>query len=413
MRVVVVGGGAVGLCCAHALRERGAEVVVVERERCGNGASAGNAGWITPAFAAPLAAPGVVRQALRWTLSRGGPFALRPRADLSLLAWGRAFLRSARADAYARGVRALVPLAADAVAAFERLRASGVEIELSGDGLLFAFRTEHALHDYVQTLRLLERTGYDSGFEVLAPQAARELEPALGPRVVGVINAPNERFLRPEALSKALVQWLDKRGVGLRENSTVTRLERRGEAWICESDVSLEADRVVVATGAWSAELLRPLGVRLLLEPAKGYSLTVPASDLRLGRALYLAEDKLAVTPFDGDVRIAGLLELAGVDLTLSRRRLDALSTAAARYLDGLGATPLKGSAWCGLRPLAPDGLPYIGAVEGHDGLYVATGHGMLGITLAPVTGELLAPLVLDGREDQRLSPFAPGRRML
>src|ERR1051325_11081520 len=107
MRVAVVGGGAVGLCCAHAQRERGAEVVVVERERCGNGASAGNAGWITPAFAAPLAAPGVVRQALRWTLSRGGPFAVRPRADLSLLAWGRAFLRSARADAYARGVRAL------------------------------------------------------------------------------------------------------------------------------------------------------------------------------------------------------------------------------------------------------------------------------------------------------------------
>jgi D-amino-acid dehydrogenase len=195
-------------------------------------------------------------------------------------------------------------------------------------------------------------------------------------------------------------------GVRIHERSPVERIRSTPDGWTVETpEGRLDADAVVVAAGVWSHEVLAPLGVRLPLEAAKGYSVTARGSGVRPRRPLYLTEAKVGASPFHGALRLAGTLELGGLDASLDQARVDAVARAATGYLRDW--QPVDGRVdWAGLRPLAPDGLPIIGAVDGHAGLFVATGHGMMGITLAPGTGEALAPLVLTGERSPQIEPL-------
>jgi D-amino-acid dehydrogenase len=222
--------------------------------------------------------------------------------------------------------------------------------------------------------------------------------------------------VRPETLLAGLERRLRERGVAIEEGAAVEGLRPAGDGWRVETaGGSLEADRVVVAAGVWSPALLAPLGVRLPIEAAKGYSVTARGPGRRPHRPLYLTEAKVGVSPFDGALRLAGTLELGALDVSVDRVRVDAVASSASRYLRDW--RPVDGRVdWAGLRPLAPDGLPVIGGVPDRPGLFVATGHGMLGITLAPATGEALAPLVVDDERPPELAPlglerFARGRR--
>jgi D-amino-acid dehydrogenase len=197
--------------------------------------------------------------------------------------------------------------------------------------------------------------------------------------------------------------------VSLLENNEVRGLSRRGRWRVRTSVEELEADGVVIAAGAWTGRLLAPLGVGIRLEAAKGYSVTAIGRGTRPRHALYMLEAKVGCSPFQGAVRLAGTLELAGIDLSLNRRRIGAVVRTASTYLRDWQPEGVE-LEWAGLRPLMPDGLPVIGAVPGHDGLYVATGHGMLGVTLAPATAAALAPLILEGRLPPVLEPFRADR---
>jgi D-amino-acid dehydrogenase len=220
--------------------------------------------------------------------------------------------------------------------------------------------------------------------------------------------------VRPESLIDGLVAYLRGASVELIEQAEVNALVPRrggGSGWkVMTTEAEIQADRVVVACGVWSSALLAKLGVRIPLEAAKGYSVTATGSGTRPLHALYLTEAKVGCSPFAGGVRLAGTLELTGIDLSLNRRRLDAILRAASVYLRDWSPQGLQ-SEWAGLRPLTPDGLPLIGSVPRVSNLYLATGHGMLGVTLAPATGEALAPLVLEDRLVPELAPFALDRR--
>jgi D-amino-acid dehydrogenase len=246
----------------------------------------------------------------------------------------------------------------------------------------------------------------------LEGERLRALEPALSERVRGGFYAPAERHVRPETLMRGLAEALGRAGVETVEGAAVERIERRNGGWRVRTDGrDLLAERVVVCAGVWSRSLLERLGVRLALEAAKGYSVTAAADGLRPRHPLYLLEAKLGCSPFEGAVRLAGTLELAGLELSLNRRRLEAITRAAASYLrDWTPAGPKL--EWAGLRPLAPDGLPYIGRVPGAPGVYAATGHGMLGVTLGPATGEALVPLVLEDVVPPELEPFSLDRQL-
>lgn len=406
----MVGGGAVGLACAWYLRREGADVVVLERGRCGEGASLGNAGWITPGLSNPIPAPGVMAQALRWLAKRDSPLLLRPRLDPAFAAWCWRFMRSSRRERYLEGMRALLALNRRTLELFDGLRSDGVEFEMHEDGLLFLFLSVGAVEEEAAVLADLAREGYPGAVRGLSTQEAQALEPAVNDAVAGAIYLPAERHVRPETLCAGLATALRTAGAEVREGADVRAFERRGGEWRLRAGTEdVVADRVVVAAGAWTGRLLHPLGVRIRQEAAKGYSVTAVGRGTPPRLPLYFGEAKVGCSPFAGGVRLAGTLELAGLDLSIDRRRLAAVSRSASTYLRGwLPERPEL--EWAGLRPLPADSLPLIGGVPGHDGLFVATGHGMLGITLAPSTGAALAPLVLGGRPEPELVPLAVAR---
>jgi D-amino-acid dehydrogenase len=413
VNVVVVGGGVIGLATAWSLARRGAGVTLVERGRCGEGASWGNTGWVTPGLSAPIPAPGVMRQAARWMLDGDSPLLVRPRPSLDFLRWSVRFARSCRAAAHREGTAATLALARDTPALFDLLAAEGVEFEMHDDGLLYLVRDEERLEEWLDAYAELDRLGFDGHVTPLDRGALARTEPAVGEGVAAGLLARRERHVRPDTLTAGLARDLRRRGAAVEEGRAVLGLRQRpgDRGWRVETaDGALDADRVVVAAGVWSRDLLESVGVALPLEAAKGYSVTAPAPDPAPRRPLYLTEAKVGASPFaDGTLRLAGTLELSGTDLGLNGRRVEAVARSARAYLRDWA--PANGrTEWAGLRPLAPDGLPIVG--EALPGLFVATGHAMLGVTLAPATGEALAPAVL-GEAAATVPPALSPRRFL
>lgn len=409
MKVTVVGGGVVGLACALRLRRAGAHVVVVERGRCGGATSLGNGGWVTPILSTPLPAHGVLAQGARWMLRPSSPLLVRPRLDRAFARWCAAFARNCTHERYVAGARALLALNRDTLALFDEFRTSGVSFTSVDRGMLAVALDDAHVEKEWKRVNELVSLGYPGAVERVDGAAARKLEPALGPRVAGAVFAPEQRHVRPETLNAGLVQTLVDEGVELREGTAVNAIERTGSGWrLATAAEPVSTDRVVVSAGIWSKALLDRLGCTLPLEAAKGYSLTYLTDAGAPRHALMLQEAKVGVSPFAEEVRFAGTLELAGLDLTLRPRRVQAIRDAISRYLPGF-----RGSAevaWAGLRQFLPDGLPVIGRVPGADGVCVATGHGMLGVTLAPATAAALTPLVLEDRLDPVLEPLRADR---
>jgi D-amino-acid dehydrogenase len=245
--------------------------------------------------------------------------------------------------------------------------------------------------------------GYPWPVERLSGAAARRLEPAFSDGVVGGFHVPAERYVRPESVADGLAAWLRANGAEVREGVEVARLERRGPAWRVGGE--LEAEAVVVAAGIWSTRLLGPLGIGIPMEAAKGYSITARGPGTLPSHALYLAEAKVGTSTYDGGLlRIAGVFDLTGMDESLRRKRVEQMVAQALPFLRDWRPAEVE-LEWSGLRPYPSDGLPVIGPTR-HPGLVVATGHGRMGITLAPATGDAVARLVLEGVTEPGIAPF-------
>jgi D-amino-acid dehydrogenase len=415
-RVAVVGAGVVGLACAWELRRRGAEVVVLERASVGGGVSRGNTGWVSPSLTYPLPAPGMVRQGLRQLLTGGEAFVLRPTLDPAFVRWLWSFRRNCSSARFDAGIRALLALNRRTLELFDAYRDAGVAFEMHTAGLVVAARTPGGLDLYRKTFRRLRELGYEGGsIDELDAAGLAALEPALDrTRVVAGLHARVDRFVRPEQLTAGLAERLRADGVEIHEGCELRTLARRDGGWALETTSGpVTAQRLVVAAGLPTAPLLRRLGVRVPLMGARGYSVTLAGRGTPPRHALYLAEAKLGLSPFDEGVRVAGVFELGARSDDVSPAVGERLLAAARPYLEGWQPDPDGPvEAWAGLRPATPDGLPLIGALPGLDGLYLATGHGMLGVTLGPATADLLAPLVLEGRAAPELAPFDPARRL-
>ena len=413
MTICVVGAGVVGLACAWELARAGAEVVVLDAGTAGGGVSQGNAGWICPTITAPLPAPGLVREGLRQLVQRRGAFTLRPSADPLFARWLWTFARSCTVPRYEAGARALLALNARTMELYDGYRAAGVRFELRDTGLVLAARTREGIAPYLRLARLLARLGSDIRVDELDPPEAARLEPALDARAIAcALYAHVGRYVRPEELTAGLAESLRQLGGEVRERMPVSGLRPADGGWrVAAAGDDLHADKVVVAAGLGSVRLLHGHDVRVPLVGARGYSVTVTGDGSPPAHALYLAEAKLALSAFATGVRIAGVLELGPRNATAPPGAGARLLAAAEPYLHGWRpradrATP----TWAGLRPASADGLPLIGAVPGRRGLYVATGHTMSGVALAPATAAALAPLVLEGERVPVLAPFDPGR---
>lgn len=412
--IVVVGGGVVGLACAFALDADGAQVTVLEAGRAGAGATAGNAGWVTPSLGTPLAAPGIVRVGLRAALDPRGALVIRPQLDPDWLRWLWRFTRASRRDAFRAGVTALLGLTRRTFAELDRMSDAGVQFEQHRAGLLAVARSHDGLHWFEALFAELRALGFEGGLEALTREDATLLEPALGPDARVAVHATVDRHVDPASLAAGLRAFLDGRGVSVREHSPVTRLHRENGGWRVElaTGEQLPADTVVLSCAGGTTELVRPFGLRLPIVGAKGYSVTVPHADPTPRLPLYLCEPKLGLTPLTAGLRIAGFFELGARDSRPSAARARQLVEETTPFLVALDASSFAEGpeGWAGLRPCTPDSLPLLGPVPGAPGLVIATGHGMLGITLAPVTGLAVASLVR-GEIPDWVAPFAVDRR--
>jgi D-amino-acid dehydrogenase len=412
--VVVVGGGVIGLACAWELTRGGAEVTVLERSEVGGGVSRGNTGWVVPSMSAPLPAPGMVREGVRQLVTRGDAFVLRPSLDPGYVRWLWRFWRSSTPARFDEGVRALLALNRRTLELFDAYRDAGIRFEMHSTGLVIAARTVAGLQYYEKVFRRLRELGYEGGEpDQLDRDAIAELEPALDrDGVEAGLHARVDRYVRPEELMHGLAARLSEEGAQILERCEVVDLRSDSDGWTVATDTGeVRAEKVVVAAGLLSARLLSRFGARLAVQPARGYSVTIVGKGTPPRHALYLAEAKIGLSPYSDGVRVAGVFELGASRAEAANGAGERLLAAARPYLAGWkpeADEPL--TTWAGLRPATADGLPLIGALPGHDGLFVASGHGMLGVTLAPATAALLAPLVLEGRLAPELEPFAPGR---
>ncbi len=407
---IVVGGGAVGLCTAEALSARGVQTTLLERELCGTAATAGNAGWITPSLAIPVPGPGVIGQSLRWLLDPSGPLWIRPTVSPAMASWVYRFLRSCGRRRYRRSLEALQAAMPRAAVAFDGLLQRGARFEHHDEDLLYPAFTAAELAHLHEIAVELHDAGSPLEVRRVDGPAITALEPALGDHVVGGLVATGERRVRPESLARGVSERLRDAGCDVIERCAVSAITRDGGRWLVTGPTGeWRAETVVLAAGVATGRLLAPLGVKLGLVAAKGYSRTYASSPGAPSQPLYLETPKVAISVFDGAVRLSGTLELGATSLAVSRRRLAAI-TAAARDALPRWQVPQGSEDWAGMRSLSPDGLPYIGAVEGLHGLHVATGHATLGITLAPLTGELLASQIIDRLGDPLLVAFDPAR---
>jgi D-amino-acid dehydrogenase len=408
--VLVVGGGVVGLACAWYLLRAGRSVVVVERERPGAGASHGNCGTITPSHAPPLPEPGVVARALKWMLRPDAPLYIRPRIDPALWRWLLKFMACSNARDHARGARIRAGLLNASAAALEALlEDAGIECGYRRGGLLYVFRSRRylALH-----AGLPERLG-PLGIRAEAWDGARveREEPALRPGVAGGIWFPDDGSLRPDRFVAGLAAAVEAAGgqiVGAApangfevDGDRITAVRAGGRRW--------RAGEVVLAAGAWSPVVARELRLRLPVQPGKGYSLTFARPVHAPGRALVLKEPSVCVTTWDDGFRLGSTMEFSGYDDSLNAVRLTALRRAAAEFLHEPGQGEPQ-EQWFGWRPMTWDDLPIIGRAPGFANLLVATGHGMLGVSMAPITGVLVRDLVLGHPTVLDVSPLSPAR---
>ncbi len=293
---------------------------------------------------------------------------------------------------------------------FDALLADDMAFEMHADGVLFAFLDARTQHQVFEELEEVQHHGYGSP-ELLDAKAAHEFEPELSPSVAGGVFIPGERHLHPESLMDAVTRRLRGMGVSVRPGVEVTGAEMRaGRATgILTTAGSIEGDAFVITAGTWSAIVSQRFGFRFPLQAGKGYSLTLSNPPIALRRPVYLDEARVACSPFDRSLRLAGTMELSGLDPAPDLRRIVPLEKAAAKYFRRWNAQAAR-TAWMGMRPVTPDGLPAIGRVPGLDNVFLATGHAMMGITLAPVTGVVIADLITGQLPEFDLTPFDPAR---
>jgi D-amino-acid dehydrogenase len=401
---VVVGGGAVGVACAYELGRRGARVTLLEREaEVGLGCSSGNAGLLGSGLALPLASPQALREGLHSLFDAEAPFHLRP--SPSLLSWLLEFALACRGSRHARSVAALAPLGEESFRMHLEYQRQ-LDLGTVSKGAMLTWEREPAFEAGVR--ELLAGGGR---LTVLGAEAARRAEPALHPGVAGAAVLEDVAHTESGTWTRALARAAAGCGADIRTGITVEKLSTGagGLQGVETSAGTFRGGAFVLAAGVWSGGLLRPLGARLPMQAGKGYHVDLDPAGSRPGLPVYMQEAHVVATPFPDRLRLAGTLDLTGLDTSIDQRRTGAILRAAGRNLTGLAGRPII-DLWAGLRPCTSDGLPVLGASSRCRNLFLATGHAMIGLALAPASGRAVAELVTGERRSFELDAFSPDR---
>lgn len=412
-RVLIIGGGVIGLCTAYHCAQRGFAVTVLEQKpEQRDGCSFGNAGMVVPSHFVPLAAPGAVALALKWMWDPMSPFYLKPRWSWDLFGWSWRFWRAANAEHVRRAAPLLRDLSLASRAGYEELAgALGNIFGFVKNGLLMLCKEAHTLEEEAKTAELARQLGIPA--EVLDAKQTAARDPEVRMDVAGSVYFPLDCHLVPDRFLAGLEKRLHELGVQFLWNTPVVGWQRTGKniAVACSSRGEHEADEFVLCGGVWSQNLTRELGLRLPLQAGKGYSLTLPRPRQLPQICAIFSEARVAVTPMAGTLRFGGTMEIAGLDEDINPARVRGIINAVPKYYPDFRPEDFDGiPPWRGLRPCAPDGLPFIGRTAKFANLSVAAGHAMMGMSLGPVTGRLLAEILSGEKPAWDIRQLSPDR---
>ncbi|WP_086822839.1 FAD-binding oxidoreductase [Allokutzneria sp. NRRL B-24872] len=406
---VVVGGGIVGLSVAWFLQEHGVEVTVVERSEVGAGASWGNAGWISPGLAIPLPEPSVLRYGFRSLMDPDAPLYVPTKPDPKLWAFLTRFAAHCTMPQWRKAMRHYLPVNAGALDAFDVLTNNGVAAKTVDAPIMAAFERAEQAADLRHELELINQAGQEINFTELSGAEVRKAVPQVSGNVELALRLDGQRYIDPGAFTQALADAVRERGGEIRTGFTARTLRHGPKGVTVEAYAGdpVHADTVVLATGSWLDELAKPLGVKMPVRAGRGYSFSVPVTE-DVPCPVYFPAVRVACTPYQGRLRVAGTMEFRHADAPLDPRRVTSIVNSARKLLTGVDWTE-QAETWVGPRPVTPDGLPLIGETK-VPGVYVAGGHGMWGVTLGPLTGQLLAEQMVTGKAPAALHPFNPHR---
>ena len=411
-RVAVVGAGMVGLSTAWFLQEQGVEVTVLDREGVSAGASWGNAGWLTPAIATPLPEPAVLRYGISAVLSSNSPVYVPPKADPRLARFVAGFMRHSTTGRWNTAMQALIPINEQSLAAFDTLTDNGVKGEtIKAEQFIAGYTDVAAVKTLLDEFKQIAQAGGHVDHELISGDEARRREPAVADAVEAAVLIRGQRYVDPPAFVDALADAVRERGGEIVIGSQVTEIEDRGSSVRVDATAGGAGiyDAVVVATGAWLGDLVHHYGVNQVVQAGRGYSFSVQ-TDAMPGGPLYFPEKRVAITPLGDRLRVAGMMEFRRPDEPLDPRRIRAIVESTRPLLRGADLDNRQ-DEWVGSRPCTADGLPLIGRTDS-ERVFVAGGHGMWGITLGPITGQLLAEQIVTGQVPDALTPFDPRRKL-
>lgn len=408
--VLVIGGGVIGVCSTYYLAQKGVQVTLIEKDEIASGCSYGNGGLIVPSHAVPLASPGALGKGLRWLLDSESPFYIKPRLNIELIRWLARFVWASREGQMLKSLPVLRDLLFASRTLYEELaKTTRFDFGFEGNGSLLVCLSKAILEKERHETHLFEQ--FKIPVSVVNREEALDLEPALSPNIAGGVFYPRDGRIDPHRFVVGLAEKAQGLGAQIFTKTEAMGFESKDRriTIIHTTRGEFHPKQIILASGSWSPEVARELNLRIPIQPAKGYSVTLENPPVTPRLPLLFSEARVVINPLGDALRIAGTLELAGMDFSFNPRRIRAMQKSSAEYLPGLDDTKLI-EVWRGLRPCTPDGLPIISRVKRFENLIVAAGHAMLGMSLGPITGKLVSQLSLDENTDLNLAPFTASR---
>jgi D-amino-acid dehydrogenase len=408
-KIIIIGGGVVGLCTAYYLSIEGHEVTVVDKGQLNSGASHVNAGYLTPSHIIPMAAPGMVSKGFRWMFKTSSPFYIKPRFDKDLIRWGLKFMKSCTPNHVKKSILNINLLSKQLF--LEMQEHSKFDFHLETKGLLMAYKTSQVEKEEAEVVAQAKDLGLK--IDHLSTKEVLKKQPKAPMDIAGAYWYQSDAHSTPEVFIKNMINVLKEAGVNFLLEKEVTHFKIKGSSItsVCTPQEEIQSDEVVVASGAWSEPLLKALRIQLSVQAGKGYRInTRQPTEITL--PALLLEAKVAVTPMQGFTRFGGTMELSGINHKINTKRVAAIAQAATDYYPQINVAQkeLK-DVKCGLRPLSPDGLPFIGRHSSCKNLVLATGHSMMGWSLGPATGKLVSELISNQQTSMAIDPFSPERK--
>jgi len=410
--IIIIGGGIIGLCSAYYLQKEGHQVSIVDQSNLDSGASYVNAGYLSPSHLIPLSAPGVMKKGIKWMLNPSSPLYIKPRFELEFLKWAWAFNKSCNIKHVNRSIPLIKDIALLSQHLYDEMRQTeNFKFHYEKKGLFMLCKTEMMLEEEIKVAEIAKNEGLD--VKILEANEVKALEPNVQMDVIGASYFKCDSHSTPHEFMEDMKSYLQSNGVELYKNEKVEDLKFRNSRinTIITNKQRLSADEIVLAAGSWSNLISKKLGLKILLQPGKGYridslrhtGITIPA---------ILAEAKAAVTPMNGFTRFAGTMEIAGINSKISIKRVEAIANATKRYYPDIELTKEeKDNVACGLRPVSPDGLPYIGKSSKCENLTIATGHAMMGWSMGTATGKLVSEIISGQKTSLKIDAYHPERR--